>query len=52
MGKLLYIFEDGTTTELTIGEGLVVEGSVLKVVNSCVVKSILDSFKLDEMLIS
>ena len=52
MGKLLYIHEDGSITELTIGDGLVVEGDVLKVVNSCVVKSILNSFKLNEMLIS
>ena len=52
MGKLLYIHEDGSITELTIGEGLVVENDTLKIVNSCVVQSLLNSFKLNEMLIS
>ena len=52
MGKLIYIHEDGTITELIIGEGLVVEGKTLKVVDTCVVKSVLDALKLDEMLIS
>ena len=52
MGKLLYILEDGSTTELIIGDGLVVENDTLKIVNSCVVQSLLNSFKLDEMLIS
>ena len=52
MGKLLYIHEDGAITELVIGDGLVVEDNTLKVVNTCVIKSVLDAFKLDEMLIS
>lgn len=51
MGKLLYI-EDGNTIELTIGEGLVVENNTLKIVNSCVIQSLLNSFKLNKMLIS
>ena len=52
MGKLLYIFEDGTTTELAIGEGLIVEDKTLKIVNPCVIQSLLNTFKLNEMLIS
>lgn len=52
MGRLLYINEDGTTIELTIGEGLVVENNTLKIVNPCVIQSLLNSFKLNEMLIS
>ena len=52
MGKLLYINEDGTIIELTIGEGLVVENNTLKIVNSCVIQSLLNTFKLNEMLIS
>lgn len=52
MGKLLYIHEDDSITELTIGEGLVVENDVLKIVNSCIVQSLLNSLKLNEMLIS
>lgn len=52
MGKLLYIHENGSITELTIGEGLVVENDTLKIVDACVIQSILDSFKLNEMLIS
>lgn len=52
MGKLIYIHNNGTITELTIGEGLIVEGGTLKVVDTCAVKSVLDALKLDEMLIS
>ena len=52
MGKLIYIHEDGTITELIIGEGLIVEGGTLKVIDSCVIKPVLDALKLDEMLIS
>lgn len=52
MGKLLYIHEDGTMTELTIGEGLVVENNTLKIINSCIIQSLLNTFKLNEMLIS
>lgn len=52
MGRLLYINEDGTTIELTIGEGLVVENNTLKIVNPCVIQSLLNPFKLNEMLIS
>ena len=52
MGKLLYINEDGTIIELTIGEGLVVENNTLKIINSCVIQSLLNTFKLNEMLIS
>lgn len=52
MGKLLYIHEDGSITELAIGEGLIVENDTLKIANSCVAQSLLNSFKLNEMLIS
>ena len=52
MGKLIYVKDDGTTIELSIGEGLVVEGNTLKVVDAYVLNSFLDTFKLDKMLIS
>lgn len=51
MGKLLYI-ENENIIELIIGEGLVVENNTLKIVNPCVIQSLLNSFKLNEMLIS
>lgn len=52
MGKLLYVLDDESVIELTIGEGLIVEDYTLKIVNPYVIKSILNSFKLNEMLIS
>lgn len=52
MGKLLFIHEDGSITELTIGDGLVVENDTLKIVDAYVTNSFLDTLKLNEMLIS
>ena len=52
MGKLLYKNEDDTIIELTIGEGLIVENDIIKIVNNCVIQSLLNTFKLNEMLIS
>lgn len=52
MGKLLFINEDGVIVELAIGDGLTVENDTLKITNSFVLKSLLGTLKLDEMLIS
>lgn len=52
MGKLLYMHEDGMITELTIGDGFIVDGDTLRIIDVCVINSILNSFKLNDMLIS
>ena len=52
MGKLLYKNEEGTVIELTIGDGLIIENNTIKIVNNCVIQSLLNTFKLNEMLIS
>lgn len=52
MGKLLYKNKDDTIIKLIICESLIIENNIIKIINNCVIQSLLDTFKLNEMLIS